>query len=171
MSKNFCKIALDIDDTIAGFFDLYRVYFPKESDLLDQNITKNVYKLRHCKDFWENLPLIDSPNFVPHIYATKRINSKEYTRNWLINNNLPVRPIYQMYYQQGNKADMIKGRCDLLIDDSVSNVVKAINSGLPALIIDRPHNQGYEPLFRIYSLDINEIMEAYHLELETLGWN
>jgi hypothetical protein len=66
---------------------------------------------------------------------------------------------------------MIKGRCDLLIDDSVSNVVKAINSGLPALIIDRPHNQGYEPLFRIYSLDINEIMEAYHLELETLGWN
>lgn len=76
-----------------------------------------------------------------------------------------------MYYQHGNKADMIKGRCDILIDDSVSNVMKAINSGLPALIIDRPHNQTGSPLFRIYSLDIEEIKFAYDLELNTLGWS
>lgn len=76
-----------------------------------------------------------------------------------------------MYYQHGNKADIIKGKCDVLIDDSVSNVIKAIESGIPALIIDRPHNQTDDPLFRIYSLDIDEILFAYELELRTLGWN
>jgi uncharacterized HAD superfamily protein len=76
-----------------------------------------------------------------------------------------------MYYQHGNKADMIKGRCDVLIDDSIDNVMKAIKSGLPALLIDRPHNQNGDPVFRIYSLDIEEIKYAYQLELETLGWN
>jgi uncharacterized HAD superfamily protein len=84
---------------------------------------------------------------------------------------LPIKPIYQMYYQHGNKADMIKGRCDVLIDDSIDNVMKAIKSGLPALLIDRPHNQNGDPVFRIYSLDIEEIKYAYQLELETLGWN
>ena len=76
-----------------------------------------------------------------------------------------------MVLQQGNKADMIKGRCDVLIDDSISNVNKAIKSGLPALLIDRPHNQNGDPVCRISSLDIEEIKEAYKLELETLGWN
>jgi hypothetical protein len=49
--------------------------------------------------------------------------------------------------------------------------MKAIKSGLPALLIDRPHNQNGDPVFRIYSLDIDEIREAYNLLLETLGWN
>jgi hypothetical protein len=57
-----------------------------------------------------------------------------------------------------------------LIDDSISNVQNAIKSGLPALLIDRPHNQNGDPVFRIYSLDIEEIVWAYNLELETLQW-
>jgi FMN phosphatase YigB (HAD superfamily) len=171
---NLCnplRIALDLDDTIFDFWGAYKALFPRESDLVEHVITRNVVSLRYNKEFWENLPLLEKPNFEPYIYATKRINSKVYTRNCLAKYNLPIRPIYQMYYQHGNKADLIKGKCDVLIDDSISNVQMAINSGLPALLIDRPHNQNGDPLFRIYSLDIDEIRFAYELELATLGWN
>lgn len=171
---NSCKqlrIALDLDDTVFGFFEAYQQRFPGKKNMVGDKITKNVNKLRLDKEFWENLSLIERPNFEPCIYATKRINSKVYTRNCLKKHGLPIKPIYQMYYQHGNKADMIKGRCDVLIDDSIDNVMKAIKSGLPALLIDRPHNQNGDPVFRIYSLDIDEIREAYNLLLETLGWN
>lgn len=165
------KIALDLDDTIFDFWGMYKKLFPTQSDLVSHVITQNVLKLRNSREFWENLPILEKPNFEPHIYATKRINSKVYTRNCLAKHKLPIKPIYQMYYQHGNKADLIKGKCDVLIDDSISNVTMAINSGLPALLIDRPHNQNGDPVFRIYSLDIEEIRFAYELELATLGWN
>ena len=165
------KIALDLDDTIFDFFGEYKKLFPGEHNLVSSKITKNVYKLKENKSFWENLPILERPNFEPYIYATKRINSKVYTKNCLIKYNLPIKPIYQIYHQLGNKANIIKGHCDVLIDDSITNVMQAINSGLPALIIDRPHNQTDDPVFRIYSLDLEEIIEAYKLELDTLGWN
>lgn len=171
MSLHNLRIALDLDDTILDFLGAYQKKFPGNHNMIDSVITKNVNRLRYDKEFWESLPLLEKPNFEPHIYATKRINSKTYTRNCLSKYGLPIKPIYQMYYQKGNKADMIKGRCDVLIDDSISNVLKCINSGLPALLIDRPHNQTDEPIFRIYNLDIDEIRYAYELELKTLGWN
>ena len=108
------RIACDIDDCIANFLDPYFAKFgrPKKHDY---EITRNVYKLRNNKSFWENLPVLERMDFEPHIYCTKRINSKIYTRNWIKKNNFPMKPIYQMYNQHGNKADLIKGRCDILI--------------------------------------------------------
>lgn len=170
-SCKLLKIALDLDDTIFDFWGEYTKLFPGKKNCISNVITKNVVSLKHNKQFWENLPLLEKPNFEPYIYATKRINSKTYTKNCLAKYGLPIKPIYQMYYQHGNKADIIKGKCDVLIDDSIINVTKAIESGVPALIIDRPHNQSDNPLFRIYSLDIDEILFAYELELKTLGWN
>lgn len=162
------RIALDLDDTIFNFLGSYKLLYPRERDMIDHIITRNVVKLRHNKEFWENLPLLERPNFEAHIYATKRINSKVYTRNCLAKYGLPIKPIYQMYYQHGNKADMIKGRCDVLIDDSISNVEKAIQSGLPSLLIDRPHNRNVYSKYRIYHLDIDEIEQTY--ESLFLGW-
>lgn len=173
------RIALDIDDTLADFVGSYNNHFntnlASEPDWL---ITKNVRNLRYNKKFWLGLEKIEWINFTPEIYCTKRINPKSYSRQWLLNNGFPDKPIYQMIYQRGNKADMIKGRCDVLIDDSVSNVRKCIQSGLPALLIDRPHNRYAGPECRIYSLDIDEIIEAYKIlngrtnfQLERLGWN
>lgn len=162
------RIALDLDDTIFDFLGAYQSLFTNKSDMVDYNITKNVYKLKNNKLFWENLPILEIPNFEPYIYATKRISSKVYTRNCLIKYNLPIKPIYQMYYQKGNKADMIKGKCDVLIDDSISNVKMAINSGLPALLITRPHNAHIDFRFRINNLDIEEIRLAYELEQDIL---
>lgn len=156
------RIALDIDDTLAGFLEKYQEYFPGERNMKNTTITRNVYKLKHNREFWTSLPKIDSINFEPCIYSTKRINPKSYTRKWLELNDFPIKPIYQTLYQLGNKADIIKGRCDVLIDDSPSNVYKCLQSGVPALLIDRPHNRNAGPMCRIYSLDIDEIKDAYY---------
>lgn len=158
--KIMIKIALDIDDTIADFLGSYYSKFGKPKQ--DHHITRNVYKLRENKQFWENLPVLERIDFEPHIYCTKRINSKTYTRNWLKKNNYPIKPIYQMYHQHGNKADIIKGRCDVLIDDSYSNVKKALSSNLPALLLDRPHNKHIKTPYRIYSLRYREIEYKYN---------
>lgn len=72
-----------------------------------------------------------------------------------------------MLYQKGNKANMIKGRCDVFIDDSVSNFIKMNKSGVPCLLMDTPFNQDAGPILRIYSLDIQEIKYAYNLGLES----
>ena len=158
------RIALDIDDTILDFLGFYKQYFSRDVDMISKNITKNVYKLRNNKYFWEHLPLLEAPNFEPHIYSTKRINSKTYTRNCLNRYDLPIKPIYQTICQLSNKADIIKGRCDVLIDDSIFNVKKAIKVGLPALLISRPHNQHIDFEYRIDKLDIVEIERMYEYE-------
>lgn len=158
------RIGLDIDDTLGGFFEVYTEKFKSNPRMMeDAVITKNCRKLRTDKDFWLSLPKLESINFEPTLYCTKRVNPKSWSRQWLLDNGFPDKPIYQVIYQKANKADYIKGRCDVLIDDSVSNVYQCIQSGLPALLIDRPHNQHAGPEFRIYSLDIDEIREAYRL--------
>ena len=158
------RVACDLDDTIFDFLGFYKQYFPRESDMISKNITKNVYKLRNNKYFWEHLPLLEAPNFEPHIYSTKRINSKIYTRNCLNRYDLPIKPIYQTICQLSNKADIIKGRCDVLIDDSIFNVKKAIKAGLPAILISRPHNINIDFEFRIDKLDYREIENMYNYE-------
>mgnify|MGYP003547983575 FL=1 len=156
------RIALDLDDTIFDFLGAYQEVFPGEKNLISSNITKNVCKLKKDKRFWENLPLLEMPNFEPCIYATKRINSKVYTRNCLNRHGLPIKPIYQMIYQYGNKVDMIKGRCDVLIDDSVFNCYQALKVGFPAILITRPHNIDSDYPYRINRLDLDEIMAVYN---------
>lgn len=155
------RIALDLDDTVFDFLGAYREAFPGERNMINSNIDKNVFSLRKNKKFWENLPLLEMPNFEPCIYATKRINSKTYTRNCLSRYGLPIKPIYQIYYQQGNKANIIKGHCDVLVDDSVFNCYQALKVGFPAILITRPHNVHSDYPYRVSKLDIEEIMEVY----------
>lgn len=156
------RIAIDLDDTIFDFLGAYRQNFPGEINMTEPKITKNVLALRKNKDFWENLPLLESPNFEPCIYATKRINSKVYTRNCLIKYGLPIKPIYQIYTQKGNKANIIKGHCDVLVDDSAFNCYQAMKVGFPAILITRPHNVDSDYPYRVDRLDLEEIIKVYN---------
>lgn len=155
------RIALDLDDTIFDFIGAYREMFPEDKNLTEPKITKNVLSLKKDKKFWEGLPLLEMPNFEPHIYATKRINSKTYTRNCLSKHGLPVKPIYQIYSQTGNKATIIKGRCDVLVDDSAFNCYQALQVGFPAILITRPHNVHSDYPYRVNRLDLDEILAVY----------
>lgn len=156
------RIAIDLDDTIFDFLGAYRQNFPGEINMTEPKITKNVLALRKNKDFWENLPLLELPNFEPCIYATKRINSKVYTRNCLIKYGLPIKPIYQIYTQKGNKANIIKGHCDVLVDDSAFNCYQAMKVGFPAILITRPHNVDSDYPYRVNRLDLEEITKVYN---------
>ena len=153
------KIGLDIDDTLVDFMGEYLRKFgvPKTNS----KITRDVRKLRTNKIFWENLPKLRDIDFIPELYCTKRINSKIYTKNSLKKNGFPDRPIYQMYYQKGNKADMIKGKVDIFIDDSISNFEMLVKSGVPCLLIDAPHNRNYNTPYRIYDLRYETILNKY----------
>jgi 5'(3')-deoxyribonucleotidase len=154
------KVGLDIDDTIVDFFGEYLKRFgtPKA----DHHITKNVQKLRKDKQFWENLPKLRDIDFIPTLYCTKRINSKAYTKNSLIKHGFPLAPIYQMYYQHGDKATMIKGKTDVFIDDSISNFQKMNKNGVFCLLITAPHNLNFETDLRIDDLNYETILNKYN---------
>lgn len=155
------KIGLDVDDVLADFMGAYYRYFDcarHPERMKDHVITRNVQRiLRYDREFWTQLPVINKPNFEPTLYCTKRVNPKAWTRLWLELNGFPIKPIYQIYTQCGNKADRIKGRVDLFIDDSVRNVQQMNEAGLPTLLF-RKHLEGFTS---VYSLQLDEIVKAY----------
>lgn len=164
------KIGTDIDDVLAEFMNTYLERFgtPKK----DYEITRNVFrKLRNDKRFWESLPVLNTLDFVPELYCTKRVNPKSYTKNWLRKNGFPDRPVYQMYYQHGNKADMIKGRVDVFIDDSLSNFIKMNLAGVPCLLYDKEYNKSWGPVGRVYSLNYEHIEKTYRLFIDKYFYN
>lgn len=158
------RIALDLDGCISDFWSAYCAYFKTDKNpkcLEDHIITRNVERvLKHDKQFWTGLEVKNTIDFVPEMYCSKRVNPKRWSKEWLKKNNFPDRPFYQMMYQHGNKADMIKGRADVLIDDSYGNVDKCRKSGFPALWY-KDHKSPDDPPFTIYSLTKSEITSAF----------
>lgn len=162
-NKHTLSIAIDLDDTIAQFSDSFNKHFKCDiSQMKDAEITRLVETLRLNKDFWSNLDVLERPDFVYNIIATKRINPKSYTRAFLQKHNLPIKPIYQIYSQADNKGRIIKGRCDVLIDDSWFNVQQCLNVGVPALLITRPHNAHIDTPYRVNHLKYKEIEQKYN---------
>lgn len=159
------KIGLDCDDVLARWYETYLERFgPPKSDY---EITKNVFqKLRNDRDFWLNLPVLNTLDFVPELYCTKRVNSKRWTKKWLKDNGFPNKPVYQVVCQMRNKADFVKGRIDVFIDDSVSNFIAMNLAGVPCLLYNKEYNQDWGPIGRLYSLDYSSIEQTYYEFME-----
>ena len=136
----------------------------------DTEITRNVVNiLSKDRDFWLNLPKINTLNWTPAQYTTARTIKKKWIKDYLDKEGFPKAPVYQIFGYSLSKYHHIKaGGCHLHIDDSLS-VFKDLNSkGIPCLLYDNPGNQDWGPVGRIYSLDINEIEEAYRLFINTI---
>lgn len=156
------KISLDLDDTVLCWKSIHEKTFNcKVNKRNSEKIESQVESLKENREFWSNLPLLEKPDFIPYCYATKRINSKIFTVESLKKNNLPIRPIYQFYNQSDNKATLLKGKADVLIDDSWFNVMQCLQSGFPALLITRPHNKWIKTKYRITHLKYQEIENKY----------
>ena len=155
-----------LDDTIFGFSEGYLKRF-KRFPKYDWAITRNVTNiLIHEREFWINLPVIRRPNFEPKLYCSSRVNRKAWTKKALEINDLPNSPLYQVPGYHIPKSRYIKGRVDVFIEDS-PHQWKALNmAGIPCLLIDGKNNQEYGPILKIYSLDYNEIEDAYYLGKE-----
>lgn len=164
------RIGLDIDDVLADFMGTYLNRFGNPK--CDFEITKNVQRvLIKDKQFWLNLPVINNIDFIPELYCTKRVNPKNWTRQWLLDNGFPNKNIYQVICQVRNKADYIKGKVDVFIDDSLSNFIKMNLAGVPCLLLDKEYNRDWGPIGRIYSLRQEEIEDAYKVLMETVFKN
>ena len=161
------RIGLDCDDTCNFWYEYYLKRFGTPKD--DATITRNVTRvLRKDRDFWLNLPVKHRPDFDVALYCTKRVNPKSWTKKWLEDNNFPKAPIYQVVSQNKNKADVIRGRVDVFIDDSVKNFIALNLAGIPCLLMDTPGNEWWGPIGRVYSLQESEIQEVYDLFMTTV---
>lgn len=157
------KIALDCDDTLFDWRNSHeQKYNCVLKNISEDAIRAQVMDCKYDKQFWINLPLLERPDFVPYVYCTKRINPKRYTRLCLLQNKLPIRPIYQIENFYANKADYIRYICDVLIDDSYFNVKQCVNSGFPALLITREYNKHINTPYRISHLNYKEILRKYN---------
>lgn len=157
------KISCDIDGVIADFWNPYINKFgiPKSQS----EITKNVVgPLKTDKEFWLTLPVINRPNFVIKQYTTARCIPKRWIKEYLSNSNMPKAPVYQLYTHCISKVPKIKmGGCELHIDDSLQVFIDCNLNGIPCLLMDNPSNRDWGPVGRIYSLDIDEILDTYYL--------
>lgn len=156
------SIGLDLDGVVCDFVNPYEERFGKNNP--NKIITKHCKNiLQYDKDFWLNLPIINKPNFEVTLYCTARCNNKQWNKEFLRINNFPKAPIYQRYSYCLSKAPLIKGRCQVFIDDSIKNVIDLNKNGIPCLLMDSPYNQEYGPIGRIYSLDYEEIEDVYNM--------
>jgi len=166
------KIGLDIDDCLANFWESYCDYFSTDTNpkhLNNEMITYNVQNiLRKDRAFWVNLKCLNHLDFNPVLYCTKRVNLKDWTKCWLERNELPIAPIYQVFYQGGRKSKMVKGKVDLFIDDSISNMIEMNLAGIPCLLYNTENNGHWGPVGRLYSLKYDDIVDTYNLFVDTM---
>lgn len=154
------RIGLDIDDTICDFMNEYiKIYGqPKNDSEITRNVTQELSK---NKNFWLHLPIINRPDFEPVLYCTKRVNPKCWTKQYIRENGLPDKAVYQIYCQTANKALRVKGRVDVFIDDSVTNFMDLNKAGVPCLLMDQPYNRWWKTVGRVFSLEYMEIYKCY----------
>lgn len=161
------KIGLDIDGTITDWDGAYLKRFKKWPNY-DWAITRNVeHILVHERDFWLNLPIIRLPNFEPRLFCSARVNNKKWTKKYLLEHGLNA-PLYQVPGYHLSKAKAIGHKCNVFVEDSIKNFIDLNLKGIPCLLIDSPSNQKWGAIGRIFSLDYDEIEEAYYLLKDTI---
>lgn len=162
------KVSMDLDGCLCDFYGPYlkRFGIPKK----DAEISKNVQTvLLKDKNFWLNLPVLNQLNFTPKQYTTARIIPKQWIKEYLEKEMFPKAPVYQIFGYGLSKYSKIKmGGCHLHIDDSLSVFIDLNKHGIPCLLLDTLNNKEWGPVGRIYTLDREEIEDAYWLFKDTL---
>lgn len=160
------RISCDIDGCLADFASGYLKRFKKWPNH-DWAVTRNVtYILSKEPDFWLNLPVLNSLNFTPCCYCSARISRAEWTQAYLDENGFPQAPLYQIPGYKFSKANCLKDRCDVHIEDSPKNFFDLNRKGVPCLLYNNEINEHLGPILRIYSLDKDEIADTYWLAKE-----
>lgn len=156
------RISLDLDGTIFEWDSHYNSKFgiPKT----DLEITKNVTGiLRRDKEFWMTQPLINIPDFIPACYCTARVIKKDWIKQQIRNNSLPIAPVYQVHGVALSKYAQIKrAAVNVHIDDSLKVFIDLNSRGIPCLLLDSPKNQSWGHVGRIKTLNYKEIEKVYY---------
>ena len=159
------NIYLDLDDCIFGFQEAFASRFNtkmQKSWSSSNLMKKRLSGLMKEKEFWLNLPIKNKPNFLPKGYVSARSIHKTWTVESLKRNKIPGRSnVHQVHWGQ-SKLELLKSlNCSIFIDDKVETFRELNKNGLFCLLMDASHNQNVKTKYRIYNLDINNIMEMY----------
>ena len=160
------KIYLDIDDVIFRWYEDYAKRFntkvPK-SWLNSQLIKKRLDVLSQEKEFWLSLSIKNVPDFQPSGFVSARGIPKSWTKESLKINNIPGRSnVHQVGWGQ-SKIDVLKNLgTEIFIDDKYQTFKECHKNGIFCLLMDAPHNQKYKTKYRIYDLNIDNILKMYN---------
>jgi len=159
------NIYLDIDDVIFGFQEAYAEKYNTKMQKSWSNsnlMKKRLSELRKQKDFWLNLPLKNKPNFTPKGFVSARAIPKSWTRESLKINSIPGRSNVNQVPWGASKIKLLKEyNCDIFIDDKVETFRECHKNGIFCLLMDASHNQKTKTKYRIYDLDIDNILTLY----------
>lgn len=125
------KIALDIDDVLAGFYSGFCRFMDipeRKIDIWDGKgeanfVAQNCYLADNSEFFWMGLDRISTPesiNFDLECYITSSPKEMVHIRRaWLLLKGFPDRPVYH----STNKLETMRTLgVDLLVDDKISTV-------------------------------------------------
>lgn len=160
-----------MDGVLCDFYGPYYAQYGNPKN--DFEITKNINsKLKYNKQFWLNLPKINTLNWTPRQYTTARIIPKQWIKEYLKKEGFPKAPIYQIPGYSLSKYQKIRmGGCHLHIDDSLSVFLDLTKKGMPCLLYTTPENQHFKTSCRIYSLNYQEIEQVYNQNFNKNGYS
>lgn len=151
------KIALDIDEVIAGFTPAWchKWSLPTPTAWYFDDISGKFATMKEAdtlNDFYLNHihPLCDPKDipFEPHCYITSRPVSSEITEEWLQKHGFPKRPVYTVGSNCSKVEAFKKSGADILVDDKYETYDEFSRAGLCCYLFDAPHNHRYDVGYR-----------------------
>lgn len=156
------NVYLDIDDVIFDWHNDYAKRFncevPKRWSS-SKKMKDRLTILSNEKSFWLNLTIKNKPNFQPKGFVSARGIPKNWTVESLKKNDIPGRSnVHQVRWGE-SKIEVLKSlKCNIFIDDKYATFKECHQNGIFCLLMDAPHNRHIKTPYRIYNLDIDNIM-------------
>jgi hypothetical protein len=159
------NIFLDIDDVIFDFQLGFSKRFStnvQKSWRTSNLMSKRLNILSNEKSFWLNLPVKNIPNFQPKGFVSARGIPTAWTKESLKLKGVPGRSRVHQVSWGKSKIEVLKSLgCNLFIDDKWETFKECHENGIFCLLMDASHNQKYKTPYRIYDLDINNILNLW----------
>jgi len=159
------NIFLDVDDVVLkwqeAYASRYKCEIPKRWRS-SKMMTERLSELRKDKEFWVNLEPKHRPNFIPAGFVSARSIPVQWTKDAMKKHNIPGRSTIIHVDWGESKIDILKElKCDIFIDDRYKTFRECQKNGVFCLLMDASHNQHVKTKYRIYDLDIENILSLW----------
>lgn len=150
------EIFIVVDNVLANFPDHFFTYLglPREApiNMDDRRFVFNYYKIHQDNDFWLTIPPYEKIDGFPvSTYISNRHpDLSPVTEKWLRYHGNPDAPLLNLWHE--DKLASIPNRSFLLGDD-IRYYQSLKHKGVNAYLMDRPWNQNFETVDRVYCLD------------------
>ena len=149
LKQPFKRLWLDIDGVISSFEDYFLTYSELQTggatDWNDYRFRDNFAKIADDDNFWLTIPPLIDPKVISYPitgYCTSRPCDDAIIEQWLEKNGFPKAEIINVGLDP--KSEHLKGKCDIMLDDSIKNFLDLQNAGIVCYLMTRPHNEKYE---------------------------